>query len=256
MLAAERRRVITERIKATGQVVVSTMSTEFQVSEETIRRDLEWLEKEGIATRIYGGAVLCGNDRIAPPYSIRKNTSIEPKIAIARQLARLVHDGDTLMVDESSTAAYAVRALRQKKGITLITNSLELLREMNGQDTWNIISTGGTLKSDVLAQVGPHALRTVRSYHVRHAILSCRGINDRLGLVDSDDEVVEIKQAMIASCDSAVLLADRRKFDRDGLVALGSLDLVDKLITDQLPSQQWLERLAQSGVELLCGEDT
>ena len=255
LLAAERRRVITERIKATGQVVVSTMSAEFQVSEETIRRDLEWLEKEGIATRIYGGAVLCGNDRIAPPYSIRKNTSIEPKIEIARQLARLVHDGDTLMVDESSTAAYAVRALRQKKGITLITNSLELLREMNGQDTWNIISTGGNLKHDVLAQVGPHALRTVRSYHVRYAILSCRGINDRLGLADSDDEVVEVKQAMIASCDQAVLLADQRKFDRDGLVALGSLDLVDKLITDQMPSRQWLERLQQSGVELLCGEE-
>ena len=256
LLAAERRRVITERIKATGQVVVSAMSTEFQVSEETIRRDLEWLEKEGIATRIYGGAVLCGNDRIAPPYSIRKNTSIEPKIEIARQLARLVHDGDTLMVDESSTAAYAVRALRQKKGITLITNSLELLREMDVQDTWNIISTGGNLKRDVQALVGPHALRTVRSYHVRYAILSCRGINDRLGLADSDDGVVEVKQAMIAACDCAVLLADQRKFDRDGLVALGSLSLVDKLITDQKPSQRWLERLQKSGVELLCGEET
>ena len=157
MLAAERRRVITERIRAAGQVVVSSLSAEFQVSEETIRRDLEWLESQGIATRIYGGAVLCGNDRIAPPYSIRKNTNIEPKVAIARKLTELVADGDTLMVDESSTAAYAVRALRQKKNITLITNSLELVREMNGQDTWHIISTGGSLKSDVLALVGPHA---------------------------------------------------------------------------------------------------
>ena len=99
MLAAERRRVITERIRAAGQVVVSSLSTEFQVSEETIRRDLEWLEGQGIATRIYGGAVLCGNDRIAPPYSIRKNTNIEPKVAIARMLSELVADGDTLMVD-------------------------------------------------------------------------------------------------------------------------------------------------------------
>ena len=127
MLAAERRRIITDRIRATGQVVVSALSTEFQVSEETIRRDLEALEKGGIATRIYGGAVLRGNDRSAPPYSIRKNTNIEPKVTIARALSRLVRDGDTLMVDESSTSAYAVRALRQKKNITLITNSLELL---------------------------------------------------------------------------------------------------------------------------------
>lgn len=253
MLAAERRRVITDRIKATGQVVVSALSVEFQVSEETIRRDLEWLETEGIATRIYGGAVLTGNDRVAPPYSVRKNTNIEPKIAIAQHLAQLIRDGDTLMVDESSTAAYALRALRQKRNITLITNSLELLREMNGQDTWHVISTGGTLKSDVLALVGPHALRTVGAYHARYAILSCRGINSQLGLADSDDEVVQIKQAMIAACENTVLLADHRKFDRSGLVALGKLDTVDKLITDRMPPEQWCDRLSESGVELICG---
>lgn len=254
MLAAERRRVITERIQATGQLVVSALSVEFQVSEETIRRDLEWLEKEGIATRIYGGAVLAGNDRAAPPYSIRKNTSIEPKVAIARLLSRLVREGDTLMVDESSTAAYAIRALRHLKHLTLITNSLELLREATGQDGWHVISTGGTLKPDVLAHVGPHALRTVGAYHARYAILSCRGINEALGLADSDDEVVQVKQAMIASSDCAILLADHRKFDRSGFVALGKLDMVDKLITDRAPEPQWQERLQRSGVELLYGE--
>lgn len=252
MLAAERRRVITERIQAAGQVVVSVLSAEFQVSEETIRRDLEWLEKEGIATRIYGGAVLAGNDRVTPPYSVRKNTNVEPKIAIARQLAALVNDGDTLMVDESSTAAYAVRALAQKRNITVITNSLELLREINSRDTWHVISTGGSVKSDVLAQVGPHALRTVSSYHVRYAILSCRGINDQLGLADSDDAVVQIKQAMIKASDHTILLADHRKFDRQGFVALGSLELVDTVITDRAPSPQWQKQLADSGIRLIC----
>ena len=254
MLAAERRRVIMERIQATGQLVGSALSVEFQVSEETIRRDLEWLEKEGIATRIYGGAVLAGTDRAAPPYSIRKNTNIEPKVSVARILSKLVQEGDTLMVDESSTAAYAVRTLRHLKRLTLITNSLELLREATGQEGWHVISTGGTLKPDVLAHVGPHALRTVSAYHARYAILSCRGINEQLGLADSDDEVVQVKQAMIASSDCAVLLADHRKFDRSGFVALGKLDLVDKLITDCAPDPQWQERLQQAGVELLYGE--
>ena len=117
MLAAERRRIITERIKAVGQVVVSSLSAEFAVSEETIRRDLEALERDGIAVRIYGGAVLAGNDRVAPPYSIRKNTNVEPKVAIAQRLAALLQDGDTLMVDESSTSAFAVRAIRHLKNI-------------------------------------------------------------------------------------------------------------------------------------------
>lgn len=252
MLAAERRRIITQRIQATGQVVVSALSAEFAVSEETIRRDLETLEKEGIAVRIYGGAVLAVGDRVAPPYSIRKNTNVEPKVAIARQLAALLHDGDTLMVDESSTAAYAVRAIRHLKNITLITNSVELLREMTAQDSWHIISTGGSLKPDVLALVGPHAVRTVSSYHARYAILSCRGINEKLGLADSSDEVVHIKQAMMAACDCTVLLADHRKFDREGLVALGSLKEVDKLITDQPPNAEWQKKLERTGVEVVC----
>ena len=251
MLAAERRRVIMERIQATGQLVVSALSVEFQVSEETIRRDLEWLEKEGIATRIYGGAVLAGNDRAAPPYSIRKNTNIEPKVAIARLLSRVVRDGDTLMVDESSTAAYAVRALRHLKHLTLITNSLELLREATGQEGWHVISTGGSLKPDVLALVGPHALRTVQSYHVGYAILSCRGINGSLGLADSDDEVVAVKQAMMRSCDKVLLLADHRKLDRPGLVSLGSLRDVDVLVTDAAPTPEWQKKLATAGVEVI-----
>lgn len=250
MLAAERRRVIADRIQATGQVVVSALSAEFNVSEETIRRDLEWLEKEGICTRMYGGAVLNGNDHAAPPYAIRKNTNIEHKILIAQQLSEMIQDGDTLMVDESSTAAYAVRALRHLKNITLITNSLELLREATALENWHVISTGGTLKSQVLAQVGPHALRTVSQYHARYAIFSCRGINAQLGLADSDDDVVQIKQAMIRACDHAILLADHRKFDRPGFVALGDLSLADTLITDCEPSLQWQERLAKAGMAL------
>lgn len=250
MLAAERRRVISERIQATGQVVVSSLSVEFQVSEETIRRDLEWLEKEGIATRIYGGAVLNGSDHIAPPYSIRKNTGIEQKVVIARQLAALIQDGDTIMADESSTAAYAVRAIRHLKNITLITNSLELLREATGQESWHVISTGGTLKNEVLAHVGPHALRSVESYHTRYAIISCRGINTQLGLADSDDQVVQIKQAMIRCSDHTILLTDSRKFDRPGFVALGPITLADTLITDAPPPEHWIERLEQAGVAL------
>ena len=254
MLAAERRRVITDRIQATGQVAVSVLSAEFDVSEETIRRDLEWMEKEGIATRIYGGAVLNGDSQAVPPYSIRKNTGAEHKIAIARQFAGLIQDGDTLMVDESSTAAYAIRAIHHLRNITLITNSQELLREMSSQGSWRIISTGGTLKPDVMALVGPHALRTVEAYHVRYAILSCRGVNEQLGLADSDDDVVQLKRAMIRASDCAILLADNRKFDRPGFVALGPLKLVDRIITDRPPTGQWRERLEEQGVALLCGE--
>ncbi len=252
MLAAERRRIITERVQASGQVVGSALSSEFRVSEETIRRDLESLEKGGVVKRIFGGAVLADTDQAAPPYSIRKNTNVEQKLVIARQLAAILTDGDTLMVDESSTAAYAIRAIRHLRDITLITNSQELLREMSGQSGWKLISTGGLLKPELMALVGPHAVSTVASYHVRYSIFSCRGINEQLGMADSADDVVQIKRTMLKACDCAILLADHRKFDRTGLVALGPLDMADRLITDSQPPELWRGRLADSRVHLIC----
>ena len=252
MLVAERRQVILERLHATSRVVVAELSAEFGVSEETIRRDLEWLEKEGIATRTYGGAVLKNNDRVPPPYAVRKNTNVEGKVAIAQLLAPMIREGDTIMVDESSTAAYAVRALRHLRGITLITNSQEMLQEMGRQDSWQIISTGGHLKSDVMALVGPQAVRAIEGYHVRWTLLSCRGLNDKLGIADSSEEIVQVKRAMMRAADTTVLLTDHRKFDRTGFVSLGRLDEVDCLITDQLPTPEWIEMLNQRRVQLIC----
>lgn len=250
MLIAERRRLIAERLQTAGRVVVSELSAGFGVSEETIRRDLERLEKEGIAARTYGGAVASQGSKPPPPYAIRKNTNVEEKLTIARQAAAMIRDGDAIMVDESSTAACAVQAMRHLKDLTLITNSLEILHEMSGQEGWNIISTGGSMRGDVMALTGPHALRTIRCYHVRFAFLSCRGINTRLGIADSSDDIVQVKQAMVEAADCAVLLADHRKFDRAGLVSLGPLGTVARIVTDREPPAEWKTRFEELEIVL------
>ena len=252
MLLAERRQAIMDRVLATSRVVVGELSAEFGVSEETIRRDLEWLEQEGVAMRTYGGAVLKHSAQAPPPYATRKNTNVEGKVAIARLLAGMLQNGDTLMVDESSTALFAVRAVRHLKELTLITNSLNILQEVSSQDSWHIISTGGRLKPDIMALVGPKALSTIQGYHVGYAVLSARGVNTQLGIADSSDEVVEVKRAMMAAADRTVLLADHRKFDRAGFVSLGRLEEIDQIITDRPPPEEWKKRLEDSGVELLC----
>lgn len=250
MLSAERRQIIAQRLQATGRVVVSELKSEFGVSEETIRRDLERLEKEGLALRTYGGAVLSREDKAPPPYAVRKNTNVEGKLSIARRAAAMVRDGDAVMVDESSTAVYTVKAMGHLKGITLITNSLEVLQEVGGQEDWHLISTGGQLKRDVMALVGPHALRTIASYHVRCALLGCRGVNTQLGFADSSDEVVQVKRAMAEAADETIVLADHRKFGRPGFAALGPLSLADRLVTDREPAEEWKARFEEQKVAL------
>jgi len=255
MLAAQRRQIIAERLQAAGRVTVSELSGEFGVSEETIRRDLECLENEGLAKRAYGGAVLNGGDKAPPPYAIRKNTNVEGKLAIAQLAAALVEEGDSIMVDESSTAFYTVQALRAVKDLTVITNSLEILRLAGERSGWHIISTGGSLLRDVMAQVGRHALEAISSYYVKWAFLSCRGINTQLGYADSSDEVVQVKRAMARSAGQTVLLADHRKFDRPGFTALGPLELADRLITDREPPRDWIARFEERGVVLVRPRD-
>ena len=250
MLAAERRRIISERLQAAGRVMVSELNGEFGVSEETIRRDLEWLENAGVAKRTYGGAVPSGGGKAPPPYAIRKNTNTEGKLAIAQLAAALVQEGDAVMVDESSTAYYTVQALRTVRDLTVITNSLEILRLAGEKTEWHVISTGGSLLWDVMAQVGRHALETISSYHAKWAFLSCRGVNTQLGIADSSDEIVQVKQAMVRSSDHAVLLADYRKFDRPGFTVLGPLELADHVITDREPPEEWKTRFEERGIAL------
>jgi len=250
MLAAERRQFIAERLQAAGRVTVSELSGEFNVSEETIRRDLECLENDGLAKRTYGGAVLSSGGKAPPPYATRKNTNVEGKLMIAQMAAALVQEGDAVMVDESSTAFYTVQALRPVKDLTVITNSLEILRLAGEKPSWHMISTGGELLWDVMALVGRYALEVIASYHVKWAFLSCRGINTQLGFADSSDEIVQVKLAMARAADQTALLADHRKFNRPGFTALGPLELADYILTDREPDQDWKARFEERGIAL------
>ena len=130
MLIAERRRLIAERLQAAGRVVVSELSAGFGVSEETIRRDLEWLESEGVAKRTYGGAVPCGGGKAPPPYAVRKNTNVEGKLVIAIMakghftsgghfivLRGVTEDGNILVADPAS-----VKRSNQEWALGIITN--------------------------------------------------------------------------------------------------------------------------------------
>lgn len=130
MLAAERRKRIRMQLMDEKRVHVSELSAAYAVSEETIRRDLERLETEGLASRTYGGAVLREDSREDTPYDIRKRADVASKTVIAHLVASLISDGEYIILDESSTSYYIARELKSKKNLTVITNSMEIIREI------------------------------------------------------------------------------------------------------------------------------
>ena len=161
MLAIERRNKILARLQEEKKVVVSDLSQLYQVTEETIRRDLEKLEKEGFAKKTYGGAVLNESFNIDLPYTVRKKANVMGKQWIAEKVGEMIADGDHIILDASSTALFVAKEIRDKKNITIITNSVEILLELSDRAGWKILSTGGRLKEGGLALVGYQAERMI-----------------------------------------------------------------------------------------------
>ena len=177
MLALERRNLILEKLQAEKRVVVSELSQLYDVSEETIRRDLDKLEKEGLAIKSYGGAVINEDVSIDLPFNVRKNQNVTGKQKMAELAASLVKDGDHIFLDASTTAVFVAKALKEKERLTVITNSMEILLELADVSGWNIISTGGVMKEGYLAFLGSKTDESIRSYYVDKVIFSCKALD-------------------------------------------------------------------------------
>lgn len=251
MLAIERRNIILKKLAADGKVVVADLAKEFDVTEETIRRDLEKLDNDGLAKKTYGGAVKIENFNIDLPFNIRQQANTQSKEYIAQKLATLISDGDYIMLDASTTALQVIKKILDKKNITLITNSIEILLELCSKHDWNILSTGGALKEGGLSLVGYQAEKMISGFHVDIAICSCKGLDPENGITDSNERDAAIKKAFFASANRKVLAIDSSKFDRASFVKVCSLADVDMIVTEKEPSQAWLDRLKQNEVEIL-----
>lgn len=249
MLAIERRNEILEKLQAERRVVVSELSQKYEVSEETIRRDLEKLENEGFAIKSYGGAVINENSNIDLPFNIRKNRNVVGKQKIADLLKHIVRDGDRLMLDASSTVVYIAKALKEKKNLTVITNSIEIIIELLDVPEWNVLSTGGVSRGGSFALVGPQTDKMLRSYHVDKAIISCKGIDLDAGITDTDELHASNKTTMLGAAKEKILVVDSSKFDNIAFTKIMDLKHITMVVTDEKPDTKWLQKFEELGIE-------
>lgn len=255
MLAAERRNLILEKLQEEKRVVVSELSQEYGVSEETIRRDLEKLEKDGLATKSYGGATLNENTSIDMPFNVRKKKNVAGKQRIADLVAGLVGDGEHIILDASTTAVFIAKALRQKERLTVITNSLEIMIELSDMPGWNIISTGGSLKEGYLALFGPRAAAGFSAFHVEKAIFSCKGFDPEQGITEADEQFSQSKQVMMKSADTKILAVDSSKFGQVAFSRVCSLNEIEIVATDRKPEARWLDLFEKYGIECVYPDE-
>ncbi|MCM3588947.1 DeoR/GlpR family DNA-binding transcription regulator [Mesobacillus maritimus] len=247
MLVAERQRKIVELVNEKLSIRVSELSKIFSVTEETIRRDLEKLEKENLLMRSHGGAVSLEKDQSETSYLEREITDASEKKAIALEAISLIEPGDQIVLDASTTAWYMAKELPDMP-LTVLTNSIKVAIELSRKEQIRVISTGGTLLSQSLSYVGPLAERSLSMYHVNKAFLSCKGVHLDKGLSDFNELQALLKKQMMEISDETVLMVDSSKFGTRSFSQIAPLASIDTVITDSYLDDQLRRQLDEKNI--------
>jgi DeoR/GlpR family transcriptional regulator of sugar metabolism len=255
MLVAERQKKIIELVNERGSVRVTELSRIFAVTEETIRRDLDALERQKKLRRSHGGAVKMKDTEI--PYFEREIINVEAKKEIAKLSLKWIKPGDVLILDASTTAWYMAKIMPNIP-LTILTNSIKVALELSRKDQIEVISTGGKLSTQSLSYVGPLAEQSLHQYHVNKVFLSCKGIHLQRGISESNELQALVKRKMIEIADEVNLMVDFSKFGVQAFAHLGDLTQLDRVITDRKTRSHIIEPFRSTGLEVVQvkeGED-
>jgi DeoR/GlpR family transcriptional regulator of sugar metabolism len=247
MLAIERKESIINIIRKERSVRVNELAEMFQVTEETIRRDLDKLDKVGIAKKTYGGAVLLDYVSNDVSFNERLKVNMKEKQSIASFADTIISDGETIFIDMSTTALEFIKNVDESKHITVITNSLTAINELSQMKNIQLITIGGTLNAETMCMEGPMTTKFIQNYYVDKTFFSVKALSKERGIMDSNEHSAEIKRQMIHNANQAILLADYSKFGKTALTKVTDMSDVDILITEFDLDEQWLETLSKSG---------
>ncbi|RFA22369.1 DeoR/GlpR family DNA-binding transcription regulator [Subtercola boreus] len=249
MLAAQRRNLILEFLRADGAVSISSLAGRLETSAVTIRRDIVYLDAIGMLTRTHGGAV-AGPAPRESSYAEKIGQAMEEKYAIGRLAATLVHDGDVIIIGPGTTTEAFAESLIDRTGLTVITNSLLVAEAFVPAAENEVIMTGGTLRASIRAFVGESTNRTLRTIHADKTFVSGNGLVADFGLSTPNMSVADSDRAMAAAAHEVVALVDHTKFGVRTAVQTIATEQITHLVTDSKTPAAQLAAFAGHGIAL------
>lgn len=232
MLAIERQKRILNILKTEGAVSVSSLSRELCVTEETIRRDLEKLENQEVLLRTHGGAVPIDERIYEMSLGKRKSLNTDKKEKLAKEAVKHIRPHETIFLDASTTTFFIAKELKKMKNITVITNSLRIINELNGSNAINVVAIGGKLTGNE-SFTGIGSVKAVRECHFANKVFfSSRGIMQNKYILESSDDECAVKYEMLKNSEKTYFLCDSSKFSRVGSVKLAMFSDIDVFITE------------------------
>jgi DeoR family fructose operon transcriptional repressor len=236
-------------------VKVAQLSSLLGTSDASIRRDLQALEEAGLLRRTHGGAVCSQPAGFEPSIAEKQDRFRSEKAAIARAAVDLVESGETILLDAGSTTLHMAALLKHRDGIVVVTNAVNIAREL-ATGGLEITVTGGTLRPNTLALVGPVAETTLAGLHVDKLFLATNGVDLKRGLTTPNLGEAQIKRAMIDSARQVIVVTDHSKFGCVAFSQFCTLDRIDCLITDAGAPPDFLRELRQHSIKIVVAPCT
>ena len=238
MIILERREKILRILEKQRSATIKELAAAIFISEASIRRDIEALEKAGLVRRIYGGVVLEKYRNAVVPLELRDGEHSSVKEELARRAAQLVSDGDTLMLDASSTVRRMVKYLEGKRDLKIITNNLRIFNDMHGKDV-RLYCTGGQYSSKNNAFFGQSAALYVEKLHADICFFSSQGISETGEISDASEAETALRRMMMARSDRRVFLCDASKIGVKHMFTLcGREDVTEIICNARLPWEE------------------
>lgn len=255
MDAKTRRDRIEQYVRAEREVGYAELAAEFDVSEMTIRRDVEALEMLGVVRRVVGGVIALKGKDTEPSFETRVANAAEEKSHIADAVAELIEPGETLILDSGSTALAVARSLKGRKlGLTIVTPSVLAALELVDEPDTTIVLTGGELRPGELSLIGPAAEDTLGNYNCDTFVMGVAGIDRDRGISDYHQAESRVKRAASKRADRVIVAADHSKLGRVTFVSIAALADIDVIITDGAPEHPALAAARVAGAEVICVE--
>lgn len=254
MYAEERQRAIADQVRTHGRASVTALADRFEVTSETVRRDLAVLERAGSLQRVHGGAVKAGAVEVLDELGLdqRESAHTEEKASIARAAMRfLPSDGGSVIFDAGTTTYQAAKLLPADRRLTVISTSLQLGQALTAHERATLLMVGGRVRGLTQAAVGADTVAALSRMRASVAFVGTNGISEAHGLSTPDVEEAAVKSAIIAAAQRVVVLADSSKMNRDDFSSFASLDDVDVLITDDGIDPEFSAALSARGIEVV-----
>lgn len=253
VFARERQDDIARLVTNQGRVRVRDLAARYAVSAVTIRKDLVVLEGEGRVARTHGGAILPDRDRPEPAFALRERLQKDEKARIGAAAVGLIHDGESIVMDASTTALAVARRIRQVGGwsqLTVITNGLRIATELAGSQGITVLMTGGRVRWEAMSVVGHLGDGLFDRINVQTAIVGAAGFAIEPGLSDATDEEAQIKRSMVAAARRVIAVVDHTKWQRVAFATFCRTQDIHAVLTDDAAPPDMVADLRARGIDV------